>query len=124
MDVVQPEGQTTWWDITEQVEVSAAGMSPEQLKRLVPPPDRNEQMRSGDKALHRAIADYNPTWINFGMIANGTVSRVEQKGDWEILHFQESADDGFLVCFPASGRLSFRGDGNVVGGLAVMTFPD
>jgi hypothetical protein len=47
----------------------------------------------GDDALRRAIGDYNSTWLGYGMIAKGTVSRVEQKGGWAMLHFQDSPDD-------------------------------
>jgi hypothetical protein len=106
VDVIMPAGYTTgWWDIAQEVEVSTAGMSADQVKRKVPPPDPSEQAQYGDEALRRAIADYNTTWINHGMIAKGTVSSVGQRGAWELLHFQE-ADDNFVVCFPAS---TFRG---------------
>lgn len=108
VDVIVPTGHTTWWDIAQEAEVSTAGMNPEQVKRKVPPPDTNEAAQYGDEALRRAIADYNASWINHGMIAKGTVSRVEQNGTWEMLHFRD-ADDNFVVCFPAATFYELRG---------------
>jgi hypothetical protein len=57
----------------------------------------------GDDALRRAIGDYNSTWLGYGMIAKGTVSRVEQKGGWAMLHFQDSPDDKLYRVFYRSG---------------------
>jgi len=49
VDTIMPEGRTQWWDIIEQVEVSTAGLSADQLKKLVPPPDRASSRKATGK---------------------------------------------------------------------------